>query len=318
MLVPVRARREHPMWRKEFSVKPEARAMGAGRNLFARRKDGSEVPVEIGLNPITTAEGTFIVASVVDITERRRAEMETQTLRRDLAHISRVATMGELTAAIIHELSQPLTSIRTNVEAGLQLIASGKRDHHELDEILGDILESNQHAGQVIHHLRSLFQKGDVERRPLLLNNLVTDVVSLVSAEAAQRNVAVSLDFAPRLRLVAGNRVQLQQVLLNLVMNAFDAMGEVPDRPGRLLVRTRTLGDRWVQLDVADTGPGVAPEKVATIFDPFVTSKGAGMGMGLSVSRTIVRAHGGKIWAENDPEGGAVVRIVLPAEPGEA
>ena len=316
-LVPVRVRREHLLWRKEFSVKPEVRAMGAGRNLFARRKDGSEIPVEIGLNPITTAEGTFVVASVADITERRRAETETQTLRRDLAHISRVTTMGELTAAIIHQLSQPLTSIRTNVEAGLQLIASGRRDHHELDEILRDILEANQRAGQVIHHLRSLFQKGDVERRPLLLNNLVTDVVSLVSAEAAQRNVTVGLDFAPRLRLVAGNRVQLQQVLLNLVMNAFDAVGEAPERPGRVVVRTRTLGDRWVQLDVADSGPGIAPDKMATIFDPFVTTKGAGMGMGLSVSRTIVRAHGGKIWAENDPEGGAVVRIVLPAEPGE-
>ena len=315
-LVPLHLRRDHPGWRKAFHDKPETRPMGAGRNLLARRKDGSEVPVEIGLNPITTEEGLFVVASVIDITERRRAELETQGLRHDLAHISRVATMGELTAAIVHELSQPLTAIRTNAEAGLRLIASGEDDPKEVAEILEDIVASDQHAGRVIQHMRSLFKKGDIERRPLLLNNLVNDVVSLLGSDALLRNVSVSLDLAPRLLLVPGDRVQLQQVLLNLVMNAFDAVGEKPDRPGRLIVRTRTLAGRWVQVDVADSGPGIAPDKVDTIFDPFVTTKPTGMGMGLSVSRTIIRAHGGKIWAENDPGGGAVVHVVLPAEAG--
>ena len=316
MLVPVRARHDHFIWRKEFEGKPEARAMGSGRSLFARRKDGSEVAVEIGLNPITTADGLLVVASIVDITERRRAEMEAQGLRQDLAHISRVATMGELSAAIVHELSQPLTAIRANAQAGLRLIASGKHTENDLREILEDIVLSDQHAGQVIQHLRSLFKNGDVERRPLLLNNLINDVISLVGSDALLRNVVVHLDLAPRLLLVPGDRVQLQQVLVNLVMNAFDAMADAPDRAGRLVVRTRVLGGRWVQIEVADNGPGIPADKVGSIFDPFVTSKSTGMGMGLSVSRTIVRAHGGKIWAENDAEGGAVFRIVLPAVPG--
>jgi PAS domain S-box-containing protein len=315
-LVPVRLRRDHPTWRKDFQSKPETRTMGVGRNVLARRKDGSEVPVEVGLNPISTSEGLFIVVSVVDITERRRAEMETQGLRQDLAHISRVATMGELSAAIVHELSQPLTAIRTNAQAGLRLIASGKHTENDLGEILEDIILSDQHAGQVIQRLRSLFKKGDVERRPLLLNNLINDVISLVGSDARLRNVVIHLDLAPRLLLVPGDRVQLQQVLVNLVMNAFDAMADAPDRAGRLVVRTRVLGGRWVQVEVSDNGSGIPADKVGSIFDPFVTSKSTGMGMGLSVSRTIVRAHGGKIWAENDAAGGAAFRIVLPAVPG--
>ena len=316
MLVPVRARHDHFIWRKGFEGKPEARATGSGRPLFARRKDGSEVAVEIGLDPITTADGVLVVASIVDITERRRAEMEMQGLRQDLEHISRVATMGELSAAIVHELSQPLAAIRTNAQAGLGLIASGKHTESGLGEILEDIVLSDQRAGQVIQRLRSLFKKGDVERRPLLLNNLINDVMSLVGTNALLRNIVVHLDLAPRLLLVVGDRVQLQQVLLNLVMNAFDAMADAPDRAGRLVVRTRVHDGRWVQVEVADNGPGIQADKVGSIFDPFVTSKPTGMGMGLSVSRTVVRAHGGKIWAENDAEGGAVFRIVLPAVPG--
>ena len=313
ILVPLPLRHRHSLWRKEFRDQPEARAMGAGRNVLARRKDGAEVPVEIGLNPIATEQGLFVVASAVDVTERRRAELEAQSLRQDLAHISRVATMGELTAAIVHELSQPLTAIRTNAEAGLRLIASGKRDEGELREILEDVVASDQHAAQVIQQMRSLFKKGDTERRPLLLNALVHDVISLVGSDALLRNVSVSLDLAPRLASVPGDRVQLQQVLLNLVMNAVDAMSE--SGGGRLTVRTRTLSDRWVQLDVADTGFGIPTDKVEAIFEPFVTTKPTGMGMGLSVSRTIVRAHGGKIWAKNDPEGGAVIHVALPADP---
>jgi two-component system sensor kinase FixL len=312
VLVPVPLHHRHSLWRKEFHDRPEARAMGAGRNVVARRKDGAEVPVEVGLNPITTEQGLFVVASVIDITDRRRAELEAQGLRQDLAHISRVATMGELTAAIVHELSQPLTAIRTNAEAGLRLLASGKRDDGELGEILEDIVTSDRHAGQVIQHVRSLFKKGDVERRPLLLNSLVHDVVSLVGRDALLRNVRVDLDLAPHLAPVAGDRVQLQQVLLNLFVNAFDAMSEA--NGGRLTVRTRALSGGWVQLDVADTGFGIPIDKVDAIFEPFVTTKPTGMGMGLSVSRTIVRAHGGRIWAENDPEGGAIIRVALPAD----
>ena len=280
-----------------------------------RRYDGEYRWVSSYGVPRYDAQGEFVgyIGSCVDITERLRAETEAQELRQELAHISRISTIGELTAAIVHELSQPLTAIRTNAEAGRRLIASGKQSDHELREILEDIVGADARAGQVIQHMRTLFRKGMPERRPLLLNNLINDVISLVGNDARLKNVAIELDLATRLRLVLGDRVQLQQVMLNLVVNAFDAMAAVADRPRRLIVRTRALEPGAVQLEVVDTGVGIAADALKTIFDPFVTTKVGGMGMGLSVSRTIVRAHAGEIWAENGPEGGAVFRVVLPA-----
>ncbi len=280
-----------------------------------RRHDGEYRWVSSYGVPRHDAQGEFVgyIGSCVDITERLRAETEAQDLRQELAHISRISTMGELAAAIVHELSQPLTAIRTNAEAGRRLIASGEQREGELSEILEDIVGADARAGDVIQHMRTLFRKGMPERRPLQLNNLINDVIALVGSDARLKNVAIELDLAPRLGLLLGDRVQLQQVMLNLVMNAFDAMAGVPDRPRRLIVRTRTLEPGSVQLEVVDTGVGIAADALKTIFDPFVTTKLGGMGMGLSVSRTIVRAHEGEIWAENGSDGGAVFRVMLPA-----
>jgi len=310
-LIPERFRQEHPGDRDHFASNPQARSMGVGRDLFGRRKDGSEVPVEIGLNPIRTAEGQVVVASVIDITERRRAEAETQGLRQELTHISRVAIMGELTAAIV-ELGQPLTAILTNARVGLRLIA-GNDDVKEVRDILEDIVADDHRASQVIQHLRSLFKKGEAEHRPLQFNTVINDVVSVVRTDAGRRDIAITLDLAARLPLVSGDRVQLQQVLLNLVVNAFDALTDVTNRPRKVILRTHTLGENFVHVEVADTGPGIAPEKLGSIFQPFVTARPGGMGMGLSVSHSIVGAHEGRLWAENDPDGGAVFHLVLPA-----
>jgi len=311
-LIPERFRPEHPTHRKHFVGDPQTRAMGVGRELFGRHKDGREIPVEIGLNPIRTSEGLFVVASVIDITERLKAAAETRELRQELAHISRVATMGELTAAIIHELGQPLTAILSNAQAGLRGLASGKTDVNDVRDILEDIVTDDQRAAQVMQRLRSLFRRGNVERRPLLLNQVINDVVRVVVHDAELRRVAVITDLASGLPLVSGDRTQLQQVILNLVVNAFDAMADVTDRPRRVILRTRALDGNGVQVDVVDTGPGIAAEKLGSIFKPFVTSKASGMGMGLSVSHSIVADHAGRLWAENGPEGGATFHIVLP------
>jgi PAS domain S-box-containing protein len=316
ILIPERFRQQHPELRAGFARAPEARAMGPGRTLVGRRKDGTELPVEVGLNPIETSEGSFVVASVIDITERRRTETETQALRQELAHISRVVTMGELSAAIIHELSQPLSAILYNAKAGLRVIESGDQPPTEVAEIFGDMAADARRAAQVIQNLRSLFQKGAAENRPLLLDALIHDLAAVIVNDAVLRNVQVTLDLSPGLPPVSGDRVQLQQVVLNLVLNAFDALADVADRPRTVVLRSRGVGRSELQLDVTDNGPGIAADALASIFEPFVTTRRGGMGMGLSVSRTIVHAHGGRIWAENNADRGATFHVVLPVLAG--
>lgn len=311
-LLPERFRQEHSTHRKHFSGDARARAMGEGRKLFGRRKDGSEVPVEVDLNPIRTREGLFVVASVIDVTERQNAEAVTQALRHELAHMSRVAVLGELTAAIVHEIGQPLAAIRINARAALQSIAAGTIDAEEMRDILEDIVADDDRAGQVIRNLRSLFQAGGTERSPVELNQLINELLPIIRRDAEFRRVAFAPDLTREPLWISGNRIQLQQVVLNLALNAFDAMTELTDRPRRLIVRTRAVDGGGAQVDVVDTGPGIAAEKLGSIFEPFVTSKAGGMGMGLSVSRSIIAAHRGRLWAENRSEGGAIFRIVLP------
>jgi len=317
MLIPERLRQAHPAYRGEFASTPSSRPMGAGRELFGLRKDGSEVAVEVGLNPVTTSEGRFVVASIVDITGRRAAEVEVNALREELTHMSRVATMGELTAAIVHELGQPLTAILSNAQVGVRMLAAGHPDLSEVRDVLQDIVTDDQRAAHVIQHLRSLFKKGEPERRPLSLNSLVAEVVSVVKSEAERRQVAIVSDPAPRLPLVSGDRVQLQQVILNLIVNGFEAMADVTDRPRVLILRTCAVEEDRVQIDVVDNGPGIAPAVLEEIFRPFVTTKQMGMGIGLSVSDSIVRAHGGRLSAQNTADGGAAFHVVLPALPAD-
>jgi PAS domain S-box-containing protein len=279
-----------------------------------RRHDGEYRFISDHGVPRYDTQGGFAgyIGSCVDITDRLRAEAETQQLRQELAHISRLATMGEMTATIAHELSQPLTAIMTNAQAGLRFIGSPDPSRDEVSEIFHDIVVADQRARQVIQNLRAIFQTGDAKRHPLRLNALINDVATVVGTDALLKNVSVTLDLAPQLPLVSGDRVQLQQVVLNLLANAFDAVSDA-DRPRNVLLRTRTRGTNAVQVDVVDTGPGIAADALASIFEPFVTTKRSGMGMGLSVSRSIVGAHEGKIWAENNAGGGASFHLVLPA-----
>jgi two-component system, LuxR family, sensor kinase FixL len=229
-----------------------------------------------------------------------------------LAHLSRVTTMGEMSAAIVHELGQPLTAMRANAQGGLRAIANGDFQLTEIRNLLRDIVADIRRTERIIQHLRSLFKNSEVEHEPVVINNVVNQVVSVVRGEARRRRVSIDVHVAPDLTVVSGDRVQLQQVLLNLIVNAFEAMADVADRPRHLTLRTRPLGDKRVHVEVADNGPGIAPERLASIFKPFASTKASGMGVGLAVSQSIVRAHHGRIWAENRGSGGAVFHIVLP------
>jgi two-component system sensor kinase FixL len=316
LLLPERLRSAHPGSRAGFLAAPQARAMGAGRELFALRKDGTQFPVEIGLSPIQSAEGLLVLTAIVDITARKQAEAEALLQRNELAHMARVSTMGELASSLAHELNQPLGAIMRNAEAAELFLQDPLPDLEEVRAILTDIRKDDQRAGAVIDRVRGLIKRREVERRPLDLNLLAGEVVTLVRPDAELRRVRLALETDPSLPPVQGDRVQLQQVLLNLVLNAMDALKDNPPASRLVTVGTRPAGER-VEVAVSDTGHGISAENLPRLFEPFFTSKPNGLGLGLVISRSIIEAHGGKLWAENNPDGGATFHITLPVARGE-
>jgi len=312
ILVPERFRASHPAHRAEFCAASQPRAMGAGRDLFARRKDGTERLVEIGLAPIHTQEGILALTAILDITERRRAELELREQQLNLVHMSRVSTMGELAASLAHELNQPLTAILSNAQAAQRFLAANPTDLEEVREILKDIVQDNSRAGEVIHRMRALVKKGELDIMPLDLAALIRDVVLLVRSDATLHNIHVSLEVDTHLPPVRGDKVQLQQVTLNLLLNAFDAMHDCPPDKREIHVRAARDGGRMVEITVADHGAGLTIDKLEKIFQPFYTTKHDGLGLGLSISRSIIEAHGGRLWADNNPDRGATFYFTLP------
>jgi two-component system sensor kinase FixL len=312
MLVPERFRSHHTDDRRGY-FGARARLMGAGRELFGRRKDGSEVPIEIGLNPIHTSEGLFVLASIIDISERKRAELEAARQRNELAHLSRVSTLGELSGSLAHELNLPLTAILSNAQAAQRILANSDADLTELREILNDIVTEDKRAGEVIRRLRLLLKKGEVQQHCLDINEVVEDVLKLMRSDLINQKVTVNCELARHLPTVTGDPVQLQQVLLNLVVNACDAMVDCNTPKRRLLIRTGTGNENGaVLVSVTDRGGSIPEEKMEQIFEPFFTTKEKGMGLGLSVCRTIIAAHRGKLWAANNADCGATFHFSLP------
>jgi PAS domain S-box-containing protein len=302
---------DHPKNRNAYFEKPIPRPMGDGQNLHGRRKDGTEIPIEIGLSPVSSRHGTFVLASIVDITERRRSDLEFERLRNEVAHLSRLTTIGELAGSLAHELNQPLTAILSNAQAAQRLLERTPRDIEEVSEILHDIVESDRHAGEVIQRLRAMLRKGEERFEALDVTEIVQDVLKLARSDLLNHGVMVTADLAAGLPTVAGDRVQLLQVLLNLVLNGCDAMAREPRDGRRLDFGTEPL-DGGVHLWVRDCGGGIPEGKSDRLFEPFFTTKSSGMGLGLSVCRTIVSAHGGTIWATNNTGKGATLHIRLP------
>ena len=280
---------------------------------YACPSQGVDRWCEMIVNPLHRPEGGAIV-SHIDITARRRAEVEAQRLQQELSHLARVSTMGELSASLAHELNQPLTAILTNAQVAQRLIAGGNPDMVELGEILADIVADDQRAGEVVHRVRSLIHKGNVEVKRLDLNGVVWDVVRLVRSEALIKDVKVILELSPLPVMMRGDRIQMQQVLLNLIINGLEAIKEASSGDAALVVRTLLPDEQWVQVTVEDTGVGIDGSALESIFRPFHTSKTKGMGMGLSICRSIVQAHGGRIWAERGHERGAKLHVLLPLD----
>ena len=263
-----------------------------------------------------TGQAVRTYGVVRDVTTRRSAEMEARELRGSLAHADRVTLLGQLASGLAHELSQPLGAILRNAEAAEIMLQSSAPDLEELRSIIKDILSDDARAGQVIDRLRSLLKRGSVDTHPIELPGVIAEVLALVHADAAARQVKLTFSAMPGLPTVSGDRVHLQQVMLNLLVNAMDALeGCAPDQRA-IQVSALRVDPATVEVRVVDNGPGIPDESLERLFEPFFTTKATGMGMGLPVSKTIIEAHKGKLWAANGPQSGACFCFTVPVASG--
>jgi PAS domain S-box-containing protein len=288
-------------------------ARGEIRNIEREvaSKSGERRSILIHLKKVSI-QGSTVLYTCRDVTERRHAEEELRAARLELAHVSRLALVGELLASIAHEINQPLTSILSNASAAIRrLTAGGRADAAELREIFDDIRGQGRRAGEVIERVRALAGKRPLERQSLDLNEIAGEIVALVRGEARRRGVALHTELVPSLPAIDADRVSLQQVMLNLMLNGMDAMDQLEAAERRLLVQTRRLDDA-VEVAVSDTGHGIPAERLPRVFDAFFTTKKEGLGLGLSIARSIVEAHGGRIWAEDHGGRGATFRLTIP------
>ena len=254
---------------------------------------------------------TATIGIFVDITARKSAELEAELQRKEIAHLMRVAALGELSGAIAHELSQPLAAILANAQAAQVMLSDDTRETEEILQVLNDIVEEDCRAGQVVHRLRRLLTKGEHQSVSIKLNDLIRSTLALLHAELVNRKVQVFSDLHPDLPSITGDPVQLQQVLLNLVMNGVDAMASTNPSNRVLCIRTRSSCEH-AEVVVSDRGPGIAPAVLPKLFEPFFTTKDRGLGLGLSICSTIIGAHGGRISLANSGGGGAVATVWLP------
>jgi two-component system sensor kinase FixL len=315
-LMPSPYREEHDAYIARYLRTGEKRIIGIGREVLGQRKDGASFPLELAVGEVH-AEGRRIFAGFVrDVSARRVAEERLRELQAELVHVSRLSAMGEMASALAHELNQPLTAIINYAQATRRLLGgAGDERYAALLGLLDKTAQQASRAGQIIHRLRQFIAKGETERALADINALVEEASALASIGTAGKAIALRRSFASSLPPVLMDKIQIHQVITNLIRNSVDALAEADRR--EIVISTRRAGADAVEVRVADTGPGLAPAVAARLFQPFVTTKPGGIGIGLSICRSIVDAHGGKLWASENPGGGTTFHMVLPVAGGD-
>lgn len=305
---------QNPDDRDRFSKKMLKDGAVSNEEIMLKRRDGTPFVGSVTAVAVKYDNGEvrYYDGILEDITELRQAREEAQKRREEMAHLGRVATMGELAASLAHELNQPLTAIMSNAQAALRITAGDSLDLDEVRDILSDIVADDRRAGQVIQRLRSLFRKGEFEKVEVDINDLVQEVVSLINSEAIIRNVSIETILDRSLPPVPGDRIHLQQVIINFILNASEAMTDVDDAPRKIIISTIKEDEQRVKVGIRDYGIGIIEGNFNQIIEPFYTTKPEGMGMGLSINRSIIDAHFGRLWAENNPDRGTTFYFTLP------
>jgi len=312
VLMPSPDRERHDRYMGNYRATGQRKIIGIGRVLTARHRDGYTFPIELSVGEAKVGEQRIFTGFIRDLTERQHAENRLQDLQSELAHVGRVSEVGTLASALAHELNQPLTAIANYCEGARDLLG-GNPDAESLAmarEALDEAAQQSVRAGQIVRRLRDFITYGHTERKVERLPRLVAEANALALVGSREHGIEVDVELAPGADRVLVDRIQVQQVLLNLIRNAIEAMIDSPVR--QLTITAAPEGNGMIEVSVADTGKGIPPDSVAQIFQPFVTSKEQGMGIGLSICRTIIEAHGGRIWFEPGRAGGTTFHFTIP------
>ena len=309
-LMPSPDRERHDNYLSRYYATGTRRIIGIGRLTTARRRDGATFPIHLHIGEARFGDQRVFTGFIQDLTEREATERELHNVQSELAHVSRLADMGTLATSIAHELNQPLTAIANYVETARDMLENPDTETLAMiREALDECAQQSLRAGEIVRRLRDFMSRGDTERRVEGLSRLVSEASALALLGSGDAGLEVEVHLDPAAEYVIVNRIQIQQVLMNLIRNAIEAMASSPSR--QLVVSSRKMPDGMVKVSVSDSGPGLAPEVAENLFQPFVTTKADGMGIGLSICQSIVRAHEGKIWADPSQLGGVAFQFTI-------
>jgi two-component system sensor kinase FixL len=312
MMMPSPYRESHDAYVDRYLRTGERRIIGIGRVVVGERKGGSTFPMELAVGEMRSGDKRYFTGFIRDLTERQKTEARLQELQSELVHISRLTAMGEMASTLAHELNQPLSAIANYMKGSRRLLEQSTDERSEMiRQAMDSAAEQAMRAGQIIRRLRDFVARGESERRVESVSKLVEEASALALVGIKDQGIHVRFQLSRSNDLALVDKVQIQQVLLNLIRNAIEAMQDSNRRD--LLISTAPAEDSMLMISVADTGSGIAPEVSSQLFQPFVTTKRHGMGVGLSISRTIIEAHGGRIWIEPNPDGGTIFRFTVRA-----